>query len=95
MQTEMGATTAHLGKTILKPSAMISGLLPNVSRTEGHDTYRDDEKQESTLVGLNATDGTFKNPRDHFNELNEAREGKNESPSAKRSQAPTPTPTQA
>ena len=94
MQTEMGATTAHMGKTILKPSAMNSGLLPNVSRTEGHDTLRDDEKQESTLANLNATDGTIKNPRDHFNELNEGREGgENESPSAKRSQAPTPTPT--
>ena len=79
MQTEMGATTAHMGKTILKPSAMHSGLMPNVSKTEGQDTYRDDEKQESTLVNLNGTDGAIKNPRDHFNELNEAREDYNES----------------
>ena len=46
LQTEMGATTAHLGKTILKPTAMNSNLMPNVSPIEGHDTLRDDEKQE-------------------------------------------------
>ena len=99
MQTEMGATTGHLGKTILKPTAMNSSLMPNVSPIEG-DTFRDDEKQEgSTLVNLNATDGTFKNPRDHFNELNEterqneAREDYNESPQNKRSLAATPTAT--
>ena len=95
MQTEMGATTGHLGKTILKPTAMNSSLMPNVSPMEG-DTFRDDSKQEgSTLVNLNATDGTFKNPRDHFNELNEAREDYNESPQNKRSLAATPTATAA
>ena len=31
LQTEMGATTAHLGKTILKPTAMNSNLMPNVN----------------------------------------------------------------
>ena len=68
-----------------------------MSPTEGKESFRDDEKLEgSTLVNLNGTDTALKNPREHFQELNEAREDYNDSVivPGKRTQAPTPTPNQ-
>ena len=90
----MGATKANFGKTILKPTAMNSSLIPDVAKIEPQDTYRDDEKQESTLVNLNATDGTFKNPKDHFNGLKQEGGDHNDSTHAKNTKPPTPTPNQ-
>ena len=51
MQTEMGATMGatmgNFGKTILKPTAMNSSLMPNVRKIDGNDTFR----EESLLKG--------------------------------------------